>query len=327
MMGILTTFMCVLIIDAGMSCSAGGNIECEEQFDTDDFVQGLPFAKRNVDVVKPAKPPNILNWRIWETAKELYQFIFHKQLTLDYRDIRVHDARRRPSMEYNKQGFTLVRLKSNVSEWHSQQGQQTYRKELEELIHNLHPQTKRVKFTNFVFRGGKGEVGPAVNSPHLDNYQNRTEVLDFAGAFAGGKWMREEVSVMRDGNHPDGYAPRMIIGLWKPVHMQTPVCDHPLMLLDSSTFRPEHQVRAHQFFAPFVNGRRVHVKNLAAHLKFDPSQRWYYFHGQTAEEVVVFRHFTFDRFSANIHTSFTRRNCSERSQTRRSIETRATLYW
>ena len=82
-----------------------------------------------------------------------------------------------------------------------------------------------------------------------------------------------------------------------------------------------------QHFKAVVNGKPVDVKNLAAHAKFDPGQRWYYYHGQTTDEITVFRHFTEGRFFANMHTAFRDENCPKTAETRKSIETRAILYW
>lgn len=319
--------LCVLagrIISPSNAATSGSTCSADLAFDTDVVVRDLPFVKDDVDTAITGLPfPNIFKWQVWDTAKQLYHFF---TMWTEYRDVKVLDARKRKSLTYEKQGFVLLPFKSTVTDWRSHEGIQAYKKELEVFLKKLHPQMQRVVFTNFVHRGGRRQTRPATNKPHLDNYQNKTEVLKIADTRGGGKWMREEVAIMRDGAR-DGFSPRIMLGLWKPVDMSSPVCDFPLMMMDASRFREKDQVRNLQHFNHAVNGKRVHVTNLAARAKFAADQRWYYFHEQKEDELTVFRHFTFDYFFANVHGAFKQRNCPEGAETRKSIETRATLYW
>ena len=282
-----------------LSAIARDEKSCAADEDTDVTVKRLPFVKAHIDEITTGQSlPGIIS---------LLYARFAADKSLEHRDITVLDARKLPALTYERQGFTLVPLNSRVNDFTT--GQEEYKRELEVMLRKLHPKAKKIAFTNFVFRGGRGQTSPATNSPHLDNFQNLDEVLDFAGARDGGTFMREEVATMRDGN-VDGYSPRLLLGVWKPIQMQSPVCDFPLMLLDASTFQQNEQVRNRQHFSHIVGGKRIQVQNLAAHLKYNETQQWYYFHGQRTDEVTVFRHFSFDgEFYANVHSSFKNPNC------------------
>merc|ERR1712070_248584 len=105
--------------------------------------------------------------------------------------------------------------------------------------------------------------------------------------------------------------------------MKTPVCDHPLAIMDASTFRPEHE----RLNKVQLNLGFAQAHNLNGGIVHDPAQRWYYYSQQTEEEVLVFRHYTRDRFFATPHTSFLNTHCPEGGETRQSVELRVALFF
>merc|ERR1712066_25577 len=126
----------------------------------------------------------------------------------------------------------------------------------------------------------------------------------------------------------DGLEMRMVLGLWMPREMANPVYDYPLLLGDASTFMPEDVVLQRQDFYHIAEGRRERVLNLAAGAPiFSPRQRWYYYHHQTCEEVVVFRHLTQPAGGQACFHAAMKQPLPEGMETRKSIETRAFLYF
>ena len=72
------------------------------------------------------------------------------------------------------------------------------------------------------------------------------------------------------------------------------------------------------------------VRNLAAHVRYDGAQRWYYHKGVGPREVVLFTHYTKARFFANVHCAVRQQPSGELPPgmaTRKSVENRLRLYF
>ena len=116
---------------------------------------------------------------------------------------------------------------------------------------------------------------------------------------------------------------KVILGVWLPIRPNSTVCDNPLAMMDASTFYAEHQLRSDIH----INLVVMKFFNLNGRISFDPKQRWYYYPFQTTREVLVFHHYSEDRFFANPHTSFENRNCPIDSESRVSAEFRVGLFF
>ena len=94
---------------------------------------------------------------------------------------------------------------------------------------------------------------------------------------------------------------RVLLGLWKP--LIPAVCDHPLAVMDATTFHPENLQKnlLHINFGIFT------FHNLNGAISYSPGQRWAYYSFQTVREVLVFHQFSRDRWMANPHTSLLNR--------------------
>ena len=135
---------------------------------------------------------------------------------------------------------------------------------------------------------------------------------------------------------------QVLLGVWKPLHPAA-VCDHPMAVMDAATFQPEQlqKVFLHINFGFFT------YHNLNGAISYSPTQSWAYYSFQTVKEVLVFHHYSKDRWMVNPHTSFINRqdllnmtfllptpltsilhrNCPPGTETRISVETRVALYY
>lgn len=160
--------------------------------------------------------------------------------------------------------------------------------------------------------------GIAVNNPHLDY---------FYGPAVG--------PLSREGN-----SYRMTLGVWRPVNMQNPVCDYPLALLDASTFQPDPSAVLYRGTCSDLTVDPcddVHLGDgykgcaVTSYYQHNDAHRWYFYSGQTANELLVWRHQTAGQLQrgvfANVHCSFRQGKCPEGHSTRTSIEARVDIYW
>merc|ERR1719433_554380 len=113
-----------------------------------------------------------------------------------------------------------------------------FQEEMEPKIMELYPDTTRLQWTYNVVRGGDtyGAQPAAVNTPHLDYTQDDEARVEFHERFPRHELMKEQELLLgkRDVNYTDG-DPEMqvMLGVWKPIYMETPVCDKPLTVMDA----------------------------------------------------------------------------------------------
>jgi len=116
----------------------------------------------------------------------------------------------------------------------------------------------------------------------------------------------------------------VLLGVWKPLSPAAGVCDFPLAVADSRTFRPEQQFR-HKVQINLFPGFTVNV--LGGSIQYQDDQTWYYYSHQTPLEVLVFHQYSRGKWFNNPHTSFLNRNCPADSEERVSVEMRLALFF
>jgi len=114
----------------------------------------------------------------------------------------------------------------------------------------------------------------------------------------------------------------VLLGVWKPIFPST-VCDFPLAVMDAATFDEEHQSKNHLHIDFLV----FKFNNLNGAVAHHPRQRWAYYSFQNTKEVLLFHHFSRDKFFVNPHTSFPNTNCPKDHGSRVSVEIRVALYF
>jgi len=263
--------------------------------------------------------------------------------TNENHSVTIYDARKTNFGSFGETGFTLIELEEEpeTTDWRTPLAMnpdadiKKFHQQMEPHIMKLYPQTKRMKWTYNVVRGGdtfgdqpravgdkeKGFVG----APHLDYHQNATARVEFHQKYPINEyWMPDtEPSLMMGSGDDDESKLGVLLGVWKPIHPTTTVCDFPLAVMDARTFKPEHQGKneLHLNFGFF----RFH--NLNGVISYCPEQKWAYYSFQTTKEVLVFHQYSSNKFYANPHTSFFNKNCPEGSEKRVSVEMRLALYF
>ena len=114
----------------------------------------------------------------------------------------------------------------------------------------------------------------------------------------------------------------LIIGLWRPL-LREPLQDAPLALADARSVRRD-QLMPNDLVYPDRRGQTYAVRH-------DPAHRWYYFAGQTRDEVTAFVHYDSERALEAVtgvcpHTAFEHPQTPVGAKPRQSIELRA-LAW
>lgn len=122
-----------------------------------------------------------------------------------------------------------------------------------------------------------------------------------------------------------------MLGLWKPINMKNPVLDHPLALMDKSTWDPVKEcVEFRQDMSHIDQGEVVQFRNLGGHIYHNEKQKWYYYPKMKSDEILLFTHNMSTTGQANPHTSFTHPNAPPKDadfDTRKSMESRVMIYW
>lgn len=237
------------------------------------------------------------------------------------------DARKRQAMlNFGKCGFTLLNMvqPSKTANWRSQSDiERHFQQEIYEQLMELHPGATRIEFTHAVVRGGNqfGDHPVALDSLHLDFSQDDQARKTLHETYPVNTREQEALTGRLDTDEEEV---RKVIGVWKPIHMSgQPVYDHPLAVMDASTFQPS-QERPFHLYLDLV-GFTLH--NLNAVLIANPKQKLYYYPYQTEEEILVFTQYSKGKFHCNPHSSFLVPNRPEKYETRQSIEMRAAVFY
>ena len=238
-------------------------------------------------------------------------------------NITIYDARTK-GLSFNDTGFTLYKMPSpsTTVDWRDAVDVKKFHAEIEPAIRDLFPGLKRLEWTTNVVRGGHnfGDQPVAVDGPHLDYSQNDTAREIFHTQYAS---LGPEQGILLGKKDTEMERLHTLLGVWKPIHMDTPVCDHPLTVMDAGTFFPEDEwpVNLHMNFLVFM------YHSLTGGIKYNPLQRWYYYSRQQQDEVLIFTQYTRGRHFANPHSSFSNPHCPSGSMpTRQSIEIRVGVF-
>ena len=162
----------------------------------------------------------------------------------------------------------------------------------------------------------------AIDGVHLDYSQNDTARVEFHEEYPVNKNSKEHLALLGKWDTEEDEI-RTLLGIWKPIYMNNPVCDHPLAIMDARTFRQVDE-RPHYLHIDFgfftfhnLNGAIVHHSD----------QHWYYYSFQTDTEVLVFTQYSRGRQFANPHASFSNPNCPTEYDSRISVEMRAAVFY
>lgn len=246
----------------------------------------------------------------------------------EFRLVDIYDARNTPDLSFEENGFTLLTLDqpSATTSWHrySWTQQKAFQNELRPHIMKLFPNATRIVYGNNNVRGGLSLFNlPVVESlPHLDYTYNDTAREEF---FKEHPISEKLVECLLGRHDTEEDEMGVMLGIWKPIYMDTPVCDHPLVVSDAKSFAYEH---TRPYHVHFDCGTFYEYHGLGATVARDNKQVWYYYPYQTTDEVLLFTQYTKGKPFANFHTSFQnpKRSCGD-YDTRISFEMRAAVYF
>ncbi len=111
-----------------------------------------------------------------------------------------------------------------------------------------------------------------------------------------------------------------IVNVWRSI--AGPVIDHPLVLCDATTVRPEDLVSVERRAEDRIGELQVVLHH--------PEQRWYYFPEMQMDEALLFKTFdseTDGRARFTVHSSFADPAAPTNAPPRESIETRCLLFF
>eukprot|EP00928_Gymnodinium_smaydae_P067507 TRINITY_DN50499_c0_g1_i1.p1 TRINITY_DN50499_c0_g1~~TRINITY_DN50499_c0_g1_i1.p1 ORF type:complete len:359 (-),score=29.24 TRINITY_DN50499_c0_g1_i1:154-1230(-) len=243
--------------------------------------------------------------------------------SLEEHNITFLDARQE-DIDFVKSGFTLLSMpqKSVTQDWRSQEDVKHFHAEIEPAIRKLYPTVKRLVWTYNVVRNGDrfGDQPAAVNGFHLDYSQNDSARREFHKVYPAFDQDNAQ-KLFNGGLLEENEEMRVMLGVWKPISMNTSVCDKPLAIIDASTFVQEDELPFHLH----INFGVFTFHNLNGAVAHSPKQKVYYYPFQTEQEVLVFQQYSHGRHFANPHGSFLNPNCPPESQPRLSVELRVGL--
>jgi len=256
---------------------------------------------------------------------------------LDGENVTIYDARGK-DFSFHETGFTLYKMPrpSSTTNWRSATDIKQFQAEMEPFLREQVPGAKRFEWTYNLVRGGNNLNDQPIipDGIHLDYTQNDTTREQFYSQYP--LLNDEEVTTQLPFllGHNDTVTEKlaMVLGVWKPIHMTSPVCDHPLAIMDARTFSPddERPLGLHVKFFRF-SFKTLKVYILAAHsvisnIVHRASQRWWYYSMQRTDEVLVFTHYTRGKHFATPHGTFTNPHCTRDMDTRRSVEMRVGVF-
>ena len=233
---------------------------------------------------------------------------------------------------FAQHNFALLPHKSAVTDWVTDQSNPSpdsevarfYVPEVEALIRErLLPGVPVVIFQRpaLVRRGPDAEgYAPAVHQDFgltADDYQEG--VGAFAGPEIGQRW--------RDGYDKPEVAGFMVIDFWRPIDIAGPLRHMPLAVCDPASVEAEDVTPSSLLdFSP--TGRPTNQLSL----RYNPSQRWYYYPEMTTEEVLCFKLFHCLKSDAEphlrtcFHTAFVDPSAPADAEPRRSCEHRVGVF-
>jgi len=232
------------------------------------------------------------------------------------REVSVHDGRRdMPSSSLDVEGFQLVSQKTAVDDFYDdEQVNGMYHDEVKALLMEatgavrieIFDDTRR---TSSLERQREKNIREPADIVHND-YTAASGIKRMQDYFADSPGEADELLQRRF----------TIVNVWRSIG--GPVVDHPLVLCDSTTVRPEDLVSVERRAEERIGELQVALYN--------PEHRWYYFPELQMDEALLFKTFdseTDGRTRFTLHSSFADPGAPDDAPPRESIETRCLLFF
>ncbi len=231
-------------------------------------------------------------------------------------EVSIHNGRiDKPSSSLDVEGFRLVSQKTEVDDFYDDvQVGSTYHAEVKTLLTQM-TGAARVEVFDDTRRSSSVEQQRSKNirepaSIVHNDYTARSGVKRLRDHFADDPDEAEKLLQRRF----------VIVNVWRSI--AGPVINHPLVLCDAATVKPEDLVSVERRAED-----RIGELQVALH---DSEQRWYYFPEMQMDEALLFK--TFDseidgRARFTIHSSFEDPDAPVDVPPRESIETRCLVFF
>ena len=232
------------------------------------------------------------------------------------REVSVHDGRiDMPSSSLEVEGFQLVSQETAVEDFYDDaQVTSTYHEEVKALLMQTTGATRVEVFddtlrTSSIERQRARNIREPADIVHND-YTARSGIRRMQDYFADDVDEAEKLLQRRFA----------IVNVWRSI--AGPVVDHPLVLCDATTVRPEDLVSVERRAEDRIGELQVVLHH--------PEQRWYYFPQMQMDEALLFKTFdseTNGRARFTVHSSFADPSAPADAPPRESIETRCLLFF
>lgn len=242
--------------------------------------------------------------------------------------VEVHDARelqksaRSEAAFFDEHGFVLLKHATAVKDW-DRDIASIYHPEIEAIIQETllperralvrqGPQVVRRGQQRRFYAEGVHSDGPLTADAYASNLRA------IASNEVARTWQQALAS--------DRVAGFMLINFWRPVHMSGPLQHMPLALCDPNSIDPSDLIP--NMIANIAPDGRL-TEHLA--LRFNPSQRWYYYPEMTFDEVLAFKLFQYSKDDPHaplqnvFHSAFCDPDAPRDCEPRESCEHRAAV--
>lgn len=238
------------------------------------------------------------------------------------------DARARIlDLPMSKTGFKLVTMDkpSETAKYQHPDDFENLKNEIEPEIRKLYPNASRIVFDNPNIRTRNNASKDCTRQIetggiHLDVTQNDALRSKFHEEFPTGAPVDKIMIGMMDTDEDEF---RVLLGIWKPINMKTPVGDSPLAVMDASSFTPEDECPTfHHFIA-----KNVVYHQVLGRIKHNPNHRWYYFPSMTVDEFLLLTHYDKGHNVCVPHGAFYDPNHPPECETRQSVEMKVAIFF
>ena len=259
--------------------------------------------------------------------KNSFQRVYDK---LNSRPVDILDARTR-DVGFKDSGFDLMNVEGVDSlDWDTPDALDRFKNLVEPHLKKLYPSATRFMYNNPTHRA-TGRSGFAaiqrrvIDVPHTDYSPIDEDWEEFDARYPDyhdGQIVKRAFLGKEDTDSDEF---RIILGMWLPTRMRTPVCDSPLILMDarSGSLNETTTVETHIQ----IPGNIPH--HLISLISYNEAQKWYYYPYQKSNEVLVWHHYNkYDKtYWSNPHTGIYNSHCSDDYESRSSTEFRLAVFF
>jgi hypothetical protein len=265
----------------------------------------MPFVEAIIRYTDPASAGATLNSQ--DHDRSTFKLLEH---TFQVRNARLAD----PAISFEKNGFSMIRHKTNVDLLDREAVAKTYHGEAEEIVKELTGASEVIVFLDLIrseARGAKAMGAEPAGNAHID-FDERS--------------VRQWVEMLRPDDADRLLEKRFInLNLWRPI--KQPVERMPLGICDAQTVSTEDLIPI------VINGESTNPMGNAKpfsgyNLKHNPNHRWWYYPNLQTDEVLAFKIYDSDesRPYLTAHTAFDDPSSREGAPKRLSHEIRTIAF-